>query len=218
MASMADFSAMRKAMWNAQGYFILENAVPEDVMTLYERTFQSFFLNNQELSHDDKSILNVLCGEKIYNVISTVVDSSCVLQQAMSSLDLSPSYWLQYASGSDDALANNSIGVYIALEDYNDAKSTIQHVDGSHLWKTITADTKDDMIKPYESSIRDFKGKRGDAFFFHGSTLFKHKYADNSPKVRSALIAFYSSQSVLAETSNIVQYKAGWYREYLSIL
>lgn len=214
MASMADFAAMRKALWNAQGYFILENAVPEDLMTLYERTYASYFLSGQPLSDNNEYVLNLVCGEKIYNVISTVVDSSCVLQQAVPSLDLSPDCWLQYASGNNHAFADNSIGVYIALEDYNDAKSTIQYIDGSHLWKTVTVDTKDDMIKPNESSIRDFKGKRGDAFFFHGSTLFKHEYADSSVEVRSALVAFYSSQSVLSNLDDVTQYKSGWYKRF----
>jgi len=233
---VADFHEMRKAVWNAQGYFILENAVPEHVMSTYEGVWLSKFADHtgaiqnwQGWDLDDfmpyidtPEILDIMCGEKIYNVLSSVVDETCALQLNFTSWQSTKRAWHRDLIDESAVNAQAYTGVYVALETAHDDAGPFQFVPGSHLWNLSIEEMASNVflnkkIKSEGHQVETFKGKRGDVIFWHGHLVHQGSMPNDNSLSRKALIGHYASQRTGKYTGirdNCKRWLAGWYYDF----
>jgi hypothetical protein len=236
MATMADFFEMRKAVWNSNGYFILENAVPEHVMSNYERRWLSNFADSTgtiqnwqgwDLDEympyiDTPEILDIMCGEKMYNVISSVVDETCALHLNFTSWQSTKRAWHRDMIDESKKFAAGYIGAYVALEEAHDDAGPFQYVPGSHLWNLSLEEMGDNQIlnrKIHDEGheVKTFKGKRGDVIFWHGHLVHQGSMPKNNEMSRKALLGHYASQKTSKYEGmheNCKRWNAGWYYDF----
>ena len=236
MSTMADFHEMRKALWNAQGYFILENAVPEHVMSNYESVWLSKFadpagtiqnwqgwdLDEYAPYIDTPEILDIMCGEKIYNVLGSVVDETCALHLNFTSWQSTRRAWHRDMLDENKQFGAGYIGAYVALETAHDDAGPFQYVPGSQLWDLTIDEMSSNVFlnkKIYDEGhkVETFKGKRGDVIFWHGHLVHQGSMPKNNNLSRKALIGHYASQRTSkyeGMKDNCKRWDAGWYFDF----
>jgi hypothetical protein len=195
--------------YEKNGYAIIEKAISEDLIDLYEKkwleengdNFQGWDGHTSYLDHPE--ILDILCHK---NVNDFFMDA-----QKGVALHLNLTYWVSTEKGwhMDATIPNklgsdNYTGAWVALENISPDSGPFQLIPGSHLWDIdlnemipLLEDGKackeflEKQIKKNNGEIVTFNAKKGDILFWHGRLIHRGSTPKNRNVTRKSLIGHY---------------------------
>jgi len=221
MSSTLDF-------YKENGYIILKNAIPADLISAYESVWLEAHSTNGEITsfqgwensnsfQEHTEILDIMCHENIYNFLNLINDK-LTLHLSFTTWTSTRKSWHQDSVSSNKEDASNYVGVWVALDNISADSGPFQFVPGSHKWdldfdyvyspdhQERAAQVLNQKILDTNSSAYAFTADKGDVLIWDGHLV----HGAGSPKpdnfLRKSLIGHYA----LKVTSN-VEYAAGRY-------
>ena len=212
--------------YKENGYVVLKNAIPVDLINNYEELWLSHHTKNGVITNyngwensspylEHKEILDILCHENIFNFLNEL-NSNLTLHLAFTSWISTRKSWHQDFTKSDKNQADSYIGVWVALDKINPNSGPFQFIPGSHLWNIdfdfVYSDQSsekpafllDEEMKRRQAPGFQFTGDKGDLIIWHGHTVHAGGIPVDSSLLRKSLIGHYG---VMAE--NATAYGSG---------
>ena len=221
MSSTFDF-------YKENGYIILKNAVPSDLISAYETVWLEAHSNDGEITsiqgwqnsnsfQEHSEILDILCHENIYNFLNLINDN-LTLHLSFTTWTSTRKSWHQDSVTSDKSDARNYVGVWVALDDVSIDSGPFQFVPGSHEWDLDfdyiyapdhterVAKILNEKILETNSSVFAFTAEKGDVLIWDGHLV--HGAGNPKPDnfLRKSLIGHYSPK-----ISSSTDHRAGKY-------
>ena len=222
--------------FDENGYCILKNAIPEELILSYEnlwiKNHTSGYDVNGDLIIDSlngwknsnsfvsyKEIRDILCHENIFNFLNKLNKNFC-LHLSFTSWISTQKGWHQDWIKPSKKDANNYVGVWVALEDINPDSGPFQFIPKSHQWE-VDFDyiyNQKDRNKVQEllaqqaisenATAYSFIGSRGDLIIWSGHLVHRGSMPIDENILRKSLIGHYDTMD-----HNIVKYNNGLYRD-----
>ena len=221
MSSTLDF-------YKENGYIILKNAIPADLISAYETVWLGAHSTNGEITsirgwensnsfqeHDE--ILDIMCHENIYNFLNLINDK-LTLHLSFTTWTSTRKTWHQDSTSSNKEDAGNYVGAWVALDNISVDSGPFQFVPGSHKWdldfdyiydpdhNQRAAQVLNDKILETKSSVYAFTAEKGDVLIWDGHLV----HGAGSPKpenfLRKSLIGHYA-----LKVASSIDYASGRY-------
>ena len=218
MSSTLDF-------YKENGYIILKNAIPADLISAYEAVWLEAHSSNGEITsirgwensdsfqeHDE--ILDIMCHENIYNFLNLINDK-LTLHLTFTTWTSTMQSWHQDSATS---ASNFYTGVWVALDNVSMDSGPFQFVPGSHKWDLDfdyiyapdhterVAKVLNEKILETNSSVFAFTAEKGDVLIWDGHLV----HGGGNPKIynllRKSLIGHYTPM-----ISSSAEHRAGKY-------
>jgi ectoine hydroxylase-related dioxygenase (phytanoyl-CoA dioxygenase family) len=221
MSSTLDF-------YKENGYIILKNAIPADLISAYEAVWLEAHSNNGEITsitgwensdsfQEHNEILDIMCHENVYNFLNLINDK-LTLHLSFTTWTSTRKSWHQDSVSPDKEAASNYVGVWVALDNISVDSGPFQFVPGSHKWDLDfdyiydpehngrASQALNDKILEKKSSVFAFTAEKGDILIWDGHLV----HGAGSPKpdnfLRKSLIGHYDIRN-----DSSAEYGAGRY-------
>lgn len=195
--------------YEEKGFFVLENAIPEEVIDAYLEMYKSqhgdsidgWGRDTKYLEH--KEILDVLCHETIQEAFEQI-EMAAALHIEMTMQRSTECGWHKDAVLPDAHANSTYIGVVVALGDLDDQSGPFELIPGSHKWDHISF-TKEEYqhggdelinqrilveIAETKPEIFRFTGNKGDVLGWHSQLYHRGSRVKSSP-LRPTVIGHY---------------------------
>lgn len=221
MSSTLDF-------YKENGYIILKNAIPAELISAYETVWLEAHSNDGEITsiqgwensnsfQEHNEILDIMCHENIYNFLN-LINNDLILHLSFTTWTSTRKSWHQDSVSSNKEVASNYVGAWVALDNISMDSGPFQFVPGSHKWdldfdyiydpehSERAVEALGDKIIETKSSAFAFTAEKGDVLIWDGHLVHGAGNPKPDSLLRKSLIGHYD-----VKISSSLEYSAGRY-------